>query len=223
MEKIKYNLYNICFNAHKSIEHIYTIKDNKKVGFICLVFTMVCNVIAQDNVFFMSLGYLTSLLQVVLLIFLLKKTKNYYSKVSIVGFQLLNYCVIINYFISLFVSMFIDPQYLRIRYGFISIIVEFLIAAILFCIKMISYKNDNDFSVKKTKPASEKVVALCGSGFGIGIFISAFLRIANRSTIKFIMGGSSIFLFIVDIVLMCIIIQIFIIRIFRFDYSNTNQ
>lgn len=222
MEKIKYNLYNICFNAHKSIEHIYTIKDNKKVCLICLVFTMVCNVIAQDNIVFMSLGYLTSLLQVVLLIFLLKKIKNYYSKVSIVGFQLLNCCVIINYFISMFLSIFIDPQYLRISYGFICIIVEFLIAAVLFYIKMISYKNNN-LSVKKTKQASGKVVALCGSGFGIGIFISAFLRIANRSTIKFIMGGSSIFLFIVGIVLMCIIIQIFIIRIFHFDYSNTNN
>ena len=223
MEKIKCNLYNICFNAHKSIEHLYTIKDDKKVCLICLVFTMVCNVIAQDNIVFMSLGYLTSLLQVVLLIFLFKKTKNYYSKVSIVGFQFLNCCVIINYFISMFVSMFIDLQYLRIRYGFISIIVELFIAAILFYIKMISYKNDNNLCVNKTKPASEKVVALCGSGVGIGIFISAFLRIANRSTIKFIMGGSSIFLFIVGIVLMCIIIQIFIIRIFRFDYSNTNN
>lgn len=223
MEKIKYNLYNICFNAHKSIEHLYNTKKNKQGCLMCLVFTTVCNVIAQDNIVFRSLGYLISLLQVVLLIFLLKKTKNYYSKVSIAGFQLLNVCVTINYFISLFVSIYIDPQYLRIRYGIISIIVELLIAAILFCIKMISYKNDNDLSVKKTKPASEKVVALCGSGFGIGIFIYAFLRIANRSTIKFIMGGSSIFLFIVDIVLMCIIIQIFIIRIFRFDYSNTNN
>lgn len=223
MEKTKYNLYNICFTGHKCIEHFFTTKNNKQVCLMCLVFTTVCNVIAQDNIVFMSLGYLVSLLQVVLLIFLSKKTKNYYSKVSIAGFQLLNVCVTSNYFISLFVSIYIDSQYLRIRYAIISIIVELLIAAILFCIKMISYKNDNDLSVKKTNPASEKVVALCGSGFGIGIFIYAFLRIANRSTIKFIMGGSSIFLFIVDIVLMCIIIQIFIIRIFRFDYSNTNN
>lgn len=223
MEKIKYNLYNVCFNAHKGVEYLSTIKNNKQVCLICLVLTLVCNVIAQDNIVFRSLGYLISLLQVVLLIFLLKKTKNYYSKVSIAGFQMLNLCVMINYLISLFVSIFIDSQYLRIRYGFISIIVELFIAAILFCIKMISYKNDNNLSVKKTKPASEKVIALCGSGVGIGIFIYGFLRIANRSTIKFIMGGSSIFLFIVGIVSMCIIIQIFIIRIFRFDYSNTNN
>ena len=223
MEKTKYNLYNICFTGHKCIEHLFTTKNNKQVCLMCLVFTTVCNVIAQDNIVFWSIGYLISLLQVVLLIFLLKKTKNYYSKVSIAGFQLLNLCVTINYFISLFVSMYIDPQYLRIRYGIISIIVELLIAAVLFCIKMISYKNDNNLSVKKTKPASKKVVALSGAGFGIGIFISAFLRMANRSTIKFIMGGSSIFLFIVGIFSMYVIIQIFIIRIFRFDYSNTNN
>lgn len=223
MEKIKYNLYNVCFNAHKGIEYLSTIKNNKQVCLICLVLTLVCNVIAQDNIVFRSLGYLISLLQVVLLIFLLKKTKNYYSKVSLAGFQMLNLCVMINYLISLFVSIFIDSQYLKIRYGFISIIVELFIAAILLCIKMISYKNDNNLSVKKTKPASEKVVALSGSGLGIGIFFCAFLRIANRSTIKFIMGGSSMFLFIVGIFSMYIIIQIFIIRIFRFDYSNKNQ
>ncbi len=223
MEKIKYNLYNICFHVHKSIENPFTTKNDKKACLGCLILTMVINVIAQDNIVFMSLGYLISLLQVVLLIFSLKKTKNYYSKVSIVGFECLNICVTINYLISMFVSIFIDSQYLRIRYGFISIIAEFFIAAVLFYIKMISYKNDNNLSVKKTKPASEKVVALSGSGLGIGIFFCAFLRIANRSTIKFIMGGSSMFLFIVGIFSMYIIIQIFIIRIFRFDYSNTNQ
>lgn len=226
MEKIRYNLYNICHYAHNSIELLFTTKNNKQakqVSFMCLVLTMVINAIAQDNIVFMSLGYLISLLQVVLLIFLFKKTKNYYSKVSITGFVWLNLCVIINYLISMFVSIFIDSQYLRIRYGFISIIVEFFIAAVFFYIKMISYKNTNNLIVKKTKPASEKVVALCGSGFGLGIFIYAFLKIANRSTIKFIMGSSSIFLFIVGIFSMYVIIQIFIIRIFRFDYSNTNN
>lgn len=223
MEKIKYNLYNICFNVHKSIEYLFTTKNDKKACLACLILIMVINVIAQDNIVFMSLGYLISLLQVVQLIFLLKKTKNYYSKVSIAGFVLLNLCVTINYVISMCVSVVIDSQYLRIRYGFISIIVEFLIAAVLFCIKIISYKNDNNLSVKKTKPASEKVVALSGSGLGIGIFFCAFLRMANRSTIKFIMGGFSIFLFIVGIFSMYVIIQIFIIRIFRFDYSNTNK
>lgn len=223
MEKIKYNLYNICFHVHKSIENHFTTKNDKKACLACLILTMVINVIAQDNIVFMSLGYLISLLQVVQLIFLLKKTKNYYSKVSIAGFVLLNLCVTINYVISLFVSVVIDSQYLRIRYGFISIIVEFCIAAVLFYIKMISYKNDNNLSVKKTKPASEKVVALSGSGLGIGIFFCGFLRVANRSTIKFIMGGLSIFLFIVGIFSMYVIIQIFIIRIFRFDYSNINN
>lgn len=223
MEKIKYNLYNICFHVHKSIENPFTTKNDKKACLACLILTMVINVIAQDNIVFMSLGYLISLLQVVQLIFLLKKTKNYYSKVSIAGFVLLNLCVTINYVISLFVSVVIDSQYLRIRYGFISIIVEFCIAAVLFYIKMISYKNDNNLSVKKTKPASEKVVALSGSGLGIGIFFCGFLRVANRSTIKFIMGGLSIFLFIVGIFSMYVIIQIFIIRIFRFDYSNINN
>ena len=86
MEKTKYNLYNICFTGHKGIEHLFTTKNNKQVCLMCLVFTTVCNVIAQDNIVFMSLGYLVSLLQVVLLIFLSKKTKNYYSKVSIAGF-----------------------------------------------------------------------------------------------------------------------------------------
>lgn len=223
MEKIKYNLYNICFHVHKSIEYFFTQKNDKKACLACLILTMVINVIAQDNMVFMSLGYLISLLQVVQLIFLLKKTKNYYSKVSIAGFVLLNLCVTINYVISMCVSVVIDSQYLRIRYGFISFIVEFSIAAVLFCIKMISYKNDNNLSVKKTKPASEKLVALSGSGLGIGIFFCAFLRMANRSTIKFIMGGFSIFLFIVGIFSMYVIIQIFIIRIFRFDYSNINN
>ena len=223
MEKTKYNLYNNCFTGHKYIENFVTLKDNKKGCLMCLILTIVFNIIAHDNIVFMSIGYLTSLLQVVLLILLFKKTKDYFSKVLIVGFQLLNLCVTINYPISMFVSIFIDSQYLRIRYGFISIIVEFLIAAVLFCIKVISNKNDNNLSVKKPKPSSEKLVALSGLGFGLGIFIYGFLKVANRSTIKFIMGGSSLFLFIVGIFSMYIIIQIFIIRIFRFDYSNINN
>lgn len=226
MEKIKYNLYNICLYAYYRLQNVSSIYNNKQRFFGVLgttLLTLLFNFLANDIFVFMWLGYLISSLQVVLLIFFLKKTKEYFSKVLIAGFELLDIFVTINYVISMFVSIFIDSQYLRIRYGFISIIVEFLIAAVLFCIKMISYKNDNNLSVKKTKPSSKKVVALCGSGFGIGIFIYGFLRIANRSTIKFIMGGSSIFLFIVSIVLMYIIIQLFTIRIFRFDYSNMNN
>lgn len=226
MEKIKYNLYNICFNVYCRLQNISSIYNNKQRFFGLLgttLLTLLFNFLTKDFFVFMWLGYLISSLQVVLLIFFLKKTKDYFSKVLIAGFEFLDIFVTINYVLSMFVSIFIDSQYLRIRYAFISIIVEFLIAAVLFCIKMISYKNDNNLSVKKTKPASEKVVALCGSGFGIGIFIYGFLRIANRSTIKFIMGSSSIFLFIVGIFLMYVIIQIFIIRIFRFDYSNKNQ